>query len=118
VVLFELEYLIFKSIYLLLHHFELNLCVLVLLLYLLMLLVIVTVSIRGGTHEHPLLVGSACCEGIHLDLPDQLLGLLIMLVLPQGLLHVREDLGYQVHDGVRFLPGLVDARLEFLLSLS
>ena len=93
-------------------------CVLVLLLYLLMLLVIVTVSIRGGTHEHPLLVGSASCEGIHLDLPDQLLGLLIMLVLPQGLLHVREDLGYQVHDGVRFLPGLVDARLEFLLSLS
>jgi hypothetical protein len=94
VVLFELEYLIFKAIYFLLHHFELNLCVLVLLLYLLMLLVIVTVGIRGGTHEHSILVGSASCEGIHLDLPDQLLGLLVMLVLPQGLLHIWENLGY------------------------
>ena len=83
-----------------------------------MLLVIVTVGIRGGTHEHPLLVGSACCESVHLDLPDQLLGLLVMLVLPEGLLHVRKDLGYQVHDCVRFLPGLVDPRLEFLLGLS
>ena len=93
-------------------------CVLVLLLNLLMLLVIVTVGIRGRTHEHPLLVGSASCEGIHLNLPYQLLGLLVMLVLPQCLLHIWQDLSYKVHDSMRFLPGLVDARLEFLLGLS
>ena len=82
------------------------------------MLAIVTVGVRGGTHEHPLLIGSARCEGIHLDLPDQLLGLLVILVLPQGPLNVGEDLRYQVHDGMRLLPGLVDARLEFLLGLS
>jgi hypothetical protein len=45
VVLFQLEYLIFKALYLLLHHFQLYLGVLVLLLRLLMLLAIVTVCI-------------------------------------------------------------------------
>ena len=45
VVLFQLENLIFKALYLLLHHFQLYLGVLVLLLRLLMLLAIVTVCI-------------------------------------------------------------------------
>ena len=45
VALFQLEYLIFKVLYLLLHHFQLYLGVLVLLLRLLMLLAIVTVCI-------------------------------------------------------------------------
>ena len=119
VVLFQLENLIFKALYLLLHHFQLYLGVLILLLLcLLMLLAIVTVCVRGGTHEGPLLIGCACGECIHLDLPYQLLGLLVILVLPQGPLHIREDLRYQVHYGVRLLPGLVNARLEFLLGLS
>lgn len=52
------------------------------------MLAIVTEGVRGGTHEYPLLIGSARCEGIHLDLPDQLLCLLVILVLPQGPLHV------------------------------
>ncbi len=85
---------------------------------LLLLLVIVAVDVRRGRHDEPLLIGSASCKGIHLYLSDQLLGLLVMLVLSQGLFHIGEDLRYQVHDSVGFLPGLVNARLEFLLSLS
>ena len=47
---------------------------------------------------------------------DELLGLLVMLVLPQGPFYIGKDLRYQIHDILGLLTGLVYARLKFLLS--
>lgn len=109
--LLHLEDLVLQPLYLILHHLKLDLGALVL-----RGCCRVAIGIRWWRHDF--IRGGSCCEGINLNLSDQLLGFLVMLILPQGPFHIRKNLRDQIHYVLGFLAGLVDARLKFLLSFS
>lgn len=83
-IFFELKYLIFQAVNLIFHHFQLDLGVLI--------LGRVTVAVGRRREGASVLIGSAGSKGIHFDLPDELLRLLVMLILPQSFFNVGQDL--------------------------